>query len=264
MFIISFGVYFIFFNKSVDTYDIDKEGIPKFIDSHFIDLDKIEYIKRFRTYGSDSSDDFESCRSMNNCFLAFEEFKKPNEVEVYSPITGEITNIVQTWVNSSGQWGIQTKDYLTKVTIRYSENPAFLIKITFVDIRSTNLKVGMQVLEGQKLGYVNMDVIGTSIPESLSCIQIIVHTPSGVRYLSYFECMTDNLFEDFIDRGSSSRDDFIISKEERDADPLTCVYKTTLDSYGVKWIYEKGNIPSWVYLGKNPEEFEIVYDYTLK
>jgi len=55
-------------------YDIDSEGIPKFLDTNFINLEKIEYIKRFRSgLGASQADDFESCREMIHSFIPFEE-----------------------------------------------------------------------------------------------------------------------------------------------------------------------------------------------
>jgi hypothetical protein len=53
-------------------------------------------------------------------------------------------------------------------------------------------------------------------------IAIWDNSPSKMRYVSYFDTMTDSLFNNYIARGARSRDDFIISRTERDADPLSC------------------------------------------
>jgi hypothetical protein len=40
--------------------------------------------------------------------------------------------------------------------------------------------------------------------------------------VSYFNVMTDDVFQEYEARGASSRDRFVITAAERDADPLTC------------------------------------------
>ena len=72
-----------FFSESdLPCYDIETEGIPQFVDAHFTELDKIEYIQRFRSgYGIDSSDDFENCRIMKNAYIPFEEYMGDIELE---------------------------------------------------------------------------------------------------------------------------------------------------------------------------------------
>jgi len=42
------------------------------------------------------------------------------------------------------------------------------------------------------------------------------------RKVSFFDVMKDELFESYIARGAITRDDLIISKEARDALPMTC------------------------------------------
>jgi len=239
------------------TYDIDAEGIPKFINTDFIELDKIGYIQRFRTYGYDDSDDFENCRSMKHVYLAFEEYRVNREVKIFSPIDGQIIDIGQISINVSGEWKVETKNLLTSVTIRSSEYPAFNIYIRWLDIRDMGLKTGMEVSEGQHIGYFCMSVVGKTIPLPCASIRVSVNTPDGYKKLSYFQVMTDDVFQSYEDRGATCIEDFIIPREERDADPLTCTY-----DYGGNffWIYEKGDIPSWVYLGNKPSDFEIVSD----
>ena len=74
--------------------------------------------------------------------------------------------------------------------------------------------------------------------------------------------MTDDIFNDYKTRGATSRDEFIISKQERDNDTLTCTPSPgTVTLWEV--IYEKGNIPNLVYMGEKPSDFEIVSDFFL-
>ena len=240
------------------TYDIESEGIPKFINTDFIELDKIEYIKRFRTYGYDDSDDFENCRSMTQGYVAFEEYRVNNEVKIFSPIDGEIIRIHQIPVNVSGEWKVETKNLITSVTIRSSEYPAFTVYIMSLDIRDMGLQAGTELSAGQHIGYFCMSHAGTTVGLPYNAIRISVNTPDGYKKLSYFQVMTDDVFQSYKDRGATCIEDFIISKEERDTDPLTCTYAS--DCGGFFWIYEKGDIPSWVYLGNKPSDFKILSD----
>ncbi len=42
------------------------------------------------------------------------------------------------------------------------------------------------------------------------------------KLLSYFDVMSDSVFQRYVARGITSRNDCIISKETRDSDPLNC------------------------------------------
>ena len=81
------------------------------------------------------------------------------------------------------------------------------------------------------------------------------------RRLSYFDVITDSVFQAYKDRGAISRDQFIISKDDRKEDPLNCIYDPSAGNSGTTWIFDKGKIPNFVYLGDSPSDFEIVTDY---
>ena len=53
-------------------------------------------------------------------------------------------------------------------------------------------------------------------------IAVWVNTPSGTKNISYFETITNTLFDQYVARGARSISDFIINKEEQDADPPPC------------------------------------------
>ena len=53
-------------------WDVDANGIPKFVTSDHIELSKIEKISKFRSgIGHDFSDNFESCRSMKHYYCPY-------------------------------------------------------------------------------------------------------------------------------------------------------------------------------------------------
>jgi hypothetical protein len=60
-----------------------------------------------------------------------------------------------------------------------------------------------------------------------------------MRNVSFFDILKNDVFNNYIDKGAVSRQDFIISREERDGDPLECNGETFLTS---------GNIENWFIL----------------
>ena len=205
------------FEVDFATYDVDALGIPKFVEADYIELGKIEGISKFRSSeGHDYSDDFESCRSMKHYFV-------PGDVDwstikIFSPVKGTVFRIFQEWAGK-------------QVWIKSEEYPAFYFCIFHVNL-AYPLNVGDAVTAGQQLGT----HIG---PQTLSDIAVWVNTPSGRKLVSYFDVIADSVFQNYQARGVNSRDVMIISKEARDADPLTCDGEE---------FTTRGTLESWVYL----------------
>jgi hypothetical protein len=188
-------------STSDDIYDVDENGIPQFVEVDYITLDDIHRISKFRSgIGHDYSDDFETCRSMKHYF----EPKSSIDwavVQIFSPIDGRVSTIFEEWAG-------------TQVQIRSNMYPAFIFIIFHVNLLD-QLEVGDVISEGQQLGF----HIGS---QTMSDIAIGVHTPNGWMLVSYFDVMSDALFQDYQQRGLTSRSDAIISRELRDADTLEC------------------------------------------
>ena len=52
-----------------DVWDIDNNGVPQFVNTNYMDIEKIYRFSRFRSsVGHDYSDAFEECRSMKHYF----------------------------------------------------------------------------------------------------------------------------------------------------------------------------------------------------
>lgn len=185
-----------------DIWDIDAKGIPKFISTNYIELSKIGRISKFRSsVGHDYSDAFEHCRSMKHYFEPKAGIDW-STVKIYCPVTGKVTRVEPEWAG-------------TKVEIVSDSLPAFRFSIFHINL-SSNLLVGDQVTRGQLLGL----HIGS---QTMSDISVIVNDPTRQgRMVSYFSVLTDGVFNEYIARGASTRDDFIISKATRDANPLQC------------------------------------------
>jgi hypothetical protein len=208
------------------TYNLDSNGIPQFVSTDVIKLPKISEISKFRSgAGHDYSDDFESCRSMKHYFTPKNDVDKLS-VMIVSPINGTVIGTTHertdTLVSKGTMIGIQSDEY-----------PAFQIIIFHVDLIQA-FNVGDKITAGQLLGY-PADYENATIADTA----VGVNTPSGYKLLSYFQVMTDSLFLSYQARGITSRDDLIISKDERDADPLTCDGETFADG---------GHLENWVIL----------------
>jgi hypothetical protein len=185
-----------------DIWDIDKDGIPKFVDSNYIELNKIYRISKFRSsYGHDYSDAFEHCRSMKHYFEPKGDVDWAT-VKIYSPVSGSITRIENEWAG-------------TKIEIVADNYPAFRFSIFHINL-TVQLSVGDKVISGQQLGM----HIGS---QTMSDISVLVNDPTKQgRMVSYFEVITDALFTKYSTHGIIHREDVIISKATRDANPLTC------------------------------------------
>jgi len=215
-----------------DTYDVDALGIPKFVWADYIELEKIHRISRFRSaVGHDYSDDFESCRSMKHYFEPRSDVNW-STIRIFSPVDGTVDALYEEWAG-------------TQVRIKSYMYPAFFFIIFHVNL-TIPLYVGSSVYAGQELGT----HIGF---QTMSDIAVGVTTPRGWKLVSYFDVMTDSLFQDYQTRGVSSRDAAIISKEERDADPLTCTYCPGGN------FTSTGSLQNWVTLEVKPKLY-IVYD----
>lgn len=99
--------------------------------------------------------------------------------------------------------------------------------------QASHLAEGDTVAAGQLLGT-------HASNETMSDIAVLVYTTQTEwRYTSYFDVLSDGLFQTYQARGVASRDAMIISKEARDADPLACSGQT-FTSFGT--------LESWVTL----------------
>lgn len=185
-----------------DVWDIEKNGVPQFVSTNYIEIGKIYRVSRFRSsVGHDYSDAFEHCRSMKHYFQPSDTVNW-SDVKIFCPVNGKITRVEKEWTG-------------TKIEIVSEKYPAFWFQIFHINM-AVNLQIGDKVTEGQLLGK----HVGT---ETYSDISVIVNDPTHQgRMISYFEVLTNEAFQAFVLRGITNRSAFIISKEERDQHPLVC------------------------------------------
>ena len=103
----------------------------------------------------------------------------------------------------------------TKIEIASDDYPAF--RFTIFHINSTvQRNVDDKVVSGEQLGT----HIGS---QTMSDISVIINdlTLQG-RMISYFEVITNALFNEYSNRGVNAREDMIIPKTTRDMNPLFC------------------------------------------
>jgi len=180
---------------------------PVKVTADYIELGRITRISKFRSgVGHDYSDSYESCRSMKHYFVP-----GSYPVKIFSPVNGTISYLTVEWAG-------------TQVGIKAG---ARTFVIFHVNVFST-LKVGDVVTAGQQIGT----HIGSQTWSDIAVWE-------GNRLLSYFNVMTDAVFQNYKNRGVGARSDLIITQAARDADPLTCSGDT---------FASQGNIPNWVYL----------------
>ncbi|MBW2985387.1 M23 family metallopeptidase [Candidatus Woesearchaeota archaeon] len=198
-------------------YDLENEGIPQFVEKNFIDLDKIKRISKFRGgYGHDfSARTGETCRSMKH--YMWPAWGSPGEIHnppwmginYYAPVDGVIEEVDYI----ENDYGIESQFH-----IKSDEQPAFHFRFFHIKLLDS-LEEGSQVTAGQHIG-----TIGDEKSNGEIAVEVIL--PGGTALLSFFQVMTDSLFEEYKDRGMLTREDAIISKEDRDANPLECDYST--------------------------------------
>jgi hypothetical protein len=198
-------------------YDITNAGIPKFVRADFTNLAKIEKISKFRSgFGHSFTDGFEECRSMKHYFNPYEIYRKNNTVQIFSPVTGTIISITNDGYGES--LGLTNK----LVHIRPDDQPAFIFVLFHVDLLSPEVVTGKRIQRGEPIGYAHLYY--DDLDEYVTSFDIAawVNTPSGLRLISYIETLDDEVFEHYASRGVLSRDEFIITREVRDANPLEC------------------------------------------
>jgi len=205
-------------SNSSPTYDVNTKGIPQFVTHDFTQLDKITEISMFRSgYGHDYSDDFESCRSMKHYYAPYSpQYANNNEIEIYAPVNGKIHSIENEGHGESN--GLENK----QIRIVPDGYPAFMLTIFHTDLVSADIVSGKTVSAGELIGHARMVYPDLSETAHDFDIAVSVNTPQGRKLVSFFNTMSDTVFNSYMLRGANERNDFIISKEDRDVDALTC------------------------------------------
>lgn len=202
-------------NRPLLRYDPARPPVG-LVTSNIIDLDRVFDISKFRSgAGHDYSyDSDESCRSMKHYFGHAHTYSvdgkptrtqataaEPN-INIYAPFDGLVIN--------SGGGGAPGND----IHIMSLQHPQFYMRFFHVDALSS-IHLGSYVKSGQPVA-----TIGPKDGMDVSIEANSILAPHGVM-ISMFQVMTDQAFAPYATLGYR-RDDFIISREYRDAHPLQC------------------------------------------
>lgn len=214
--VVAGGVYI--FTHSGKNIDLDHP--PQFIQADFVDLSKITTISKFRSgEGHDFSGGRETCRSMKHYFRpntnpntwtknANGQYLPPEpdgktDIPIYSPVDGKIRSI------SDEQTPIGKQ-----ISIIPSEANQFNIRLFHI-YPLAGIESGSKVKAGQQIGVIGANS-GTDIAVQVG------QFPWNEVFVSYFAVMQESIFAAYQARGITSREDVIISRAERDANPLQC------------------------------------------
>ncbi len=203
------------------TYDLEALGPPRVLSANYIDLSKIGRVSRFRSTVGHSYVDAsgETCRSMKHYYepKAAVDWTK---VDVYAPTSGTIFHIAPDGIAG----------YRVLITPR--DLPVMQVQIFHVNLDS-GLVLNSWVEAGHHIGTHASSATTSDIATSIGGKEV-------GTLLSYFDVMTDSVFAEYQARGVSTRQDAIITKQERDADPVPC---TGEDQFTVH-----GTLPDWLVL----------------
>ena len=85
---------------AIDLWDIDKDGLPQFTETNYIELPKIHRISIFRSsFGHDYSDAFEHCRSMKH-YVEPKAGVDWSTKKNFAPVTGKVTRLESVWAGT--------------------------------------------------------------------------------------------------------------------------------------------------------------------
>jgi hypothetical protein len=212
----------------------DAPTTTQFIDTDFTDLAKIQEISLFRSAaGHDYSDGCETCRSMKHYFAPFPAYRVNGTVPVHSPVNGIVVRVDPEGHGASV--GLQNK----QIQFRSTLHPEFTFIFFHIDLASAAIVPGAVLAAGDPIGHARLQYPDLSETAHDFDIAVRVQTPYGMRYVSWFDLVTDTLFATYLARGASSRGNFILSRAARDSDPLACSGETFTST---------GAFPNWFVL----------------
>lgn len=191
------------------TWNPDRDGVPQLARALPFDVAVLARISRFRSgTGHDFSDGVERCRSMKHYLWPVggdpgaAHAPSWTTLEVRAPAAGRFTRI-----DDDGSFGKQ-------LYLESTENPAFTFRLFHV-APEPGIVVGREVDVGTLLGHHAGD--GTYSDVAVEARQTL-----GARMVSFVEMLTDDAFAPLQARGVANRQALVISREERDAAPLSC------------------------------------------
>lgn len=200
---------------------------PPLLTANFTELNKIERVSRYRSCAGHVTvpqDGREGRRNMKHYFWVKPEYNKPRTVEIYSPYDGFVGDI-----RSDPSENLEGEIWISPTQIFAMVPPlgVWTFSVQHIEVRP-DLKLGDEVKAGELIGW-------AALSEKRGDSFDIVYGKSGfppkkidnwtnpfADLDSVFSHMSDEAFLKYQENGFS-KEDFIISKEERDQNP--CQYQ---------------------------------------
>ena len=208
--------------------NFDPNNIPKIAKFNFTDLDKFSRMSKIRSavghnysYKTDEDDPTrQNCKSMKHYFVptgvpkSNELFNKTPHafkwmsIKFYSPVDGFINHVEYSnnTYGTEANFGIQATD---------TDAKGYYFDYYHISLDS-NLKVGSVVKAGQQVGTLGDENAYGEIAVSARMSKTKIHL------ISFLEVATDEIYNLYKNRGVNSPSDVIITRAERDANPLPC------------------------------------------
>lgn len=219
-------------SPSLECPQIDMSSLPQFAGSSF-DLNQVSRITRFRSsYGHSYTDAFESCRSMKHYFEPKQQVDR--YIKLYAPFKARVVSVS----NESGPTGDDgvSNQHLVLQSV---DHPAMQFDYFHFEFAEPPT-LGSIVEAGTELGWGDMYRNGQAT-NSID-IAVWVNSTSGFRVVSMFDVLSDDALAGYNAwSGLSTRDDYQISKADRDANPIQCSGETFVDEefepfFDLNWI----------------------------
>ncbi|MHA1270696.1 MAG: hypothetical protein ACTSPY_12960 [Candidatus Helarchaeota archaeon] len=174
---------------------VDSMGpVPRFVNNDWLELDKISAIGKFRStlghgYGRFGDN---NPTSDKHYFMPFFPWRNTDDnISVFAPVRAMIISIM--WENHRFSDGsIQGK----QIRLQSIEHPSIVFILFHINVEPFNLHLFQIVEPGQVIGYLDVRENSTT--------DIAVYR--GGVYISWFEVLSDSLFETYKDRGIKTRE----------------------------------------------------------
>lgn len=192
------------------------------------ELDKIEKISKFRSCAGHTTvpqNESEMKRNMKHYFWVKREYLEGNTVEIYAPYDGFVTGIRKDLQDGlEGEIWIAPKDMF----VILPPVGRWMFSVQHINVRQ-DLKRGSEVKAGELIGHAavtaanreTFDIVyakGAFAPKNIDN-----WTGPFTDLDSIFNHLSDAVFSKYNAKGVTSRQEAIITKEDRDQNP--CVYK---------------------------------------
>jgi len=201
---------------------IDAAGpAPKFIEENWIELDKIANISKFNSAIGHGFPLPWDETSKKHYFRAFNSCGDSNEdVKVFAP-----TDAIITWIMDESHRLDNGEIRGKQLHLVSTTHPSIEFTLFHINIEKTNLRVFQRVKAGDELGFCDMrDECDTDIA-----------VMRGGQSISWFELLSEDLREEYEDRGLKLED--VIKSEEE-------IRETKEDGYG----FDNEDPDDWIQL----------------